>query len=116
MAYVEFIPEEMCINYDWDDTLYRKVSPENRLKVELASNLIKDILKMYKCHRLISSLVSDEDSFMIFHHIPSRKTTFCIGREVYTVISSDSLIPDSKEYLDEEELFLMVDDLLSYIN
>jgi len=76
MAYVEFIPDEMCINYEWDDTLYRKVSPENRLKVELASNLIKDIFKMYKCHRVISSLVIDEESFMLFHDIPLERQLF----------------------------------------
>ena len=116
MAYVEFMPDDFCINYDWDDTLYRKVSPENKLKVEIASNLIKDIFEMYKYHRFLYSSLVDEDSFMIFHHISSRRTTFCIGREVSTIVSSNSLFPDSINYMDKEELFLMVDELLSYIN
>ena len=115
MAYISFSEGLIYINYD-PESLDFNNKPGKDATIELASNLMKDIICMFKYNKVTYSEEDNPDLIGIFYHLSNKEMTIYLNGKRFSIDLSDTPFigfDDLGKPEKQEVLLSMIDELLS---
>jgi hypothetical protein len=114
MAYISFSEGLIYVNYD-PEALDIDNKLGNDSTIELASNLMKDILCMFKYNKARYTEEDNPELSGIFYHLSTKDITMYLNGGRTSILLSDTPFTDYDDLnrpVRQEEIFSMIDELL----